>query len=138
MVLILLMPTSIVANLSYNRGEKTLRSSAILLNQSLKDDDRRCSGNKIDAIISMVDLDLEISVLEVSGSPTCLDHTHYVGDRNKIAKMLKIILNYIKINYSGCYEDFRRIKVYGIQVYGKFYVPDEYFYFKYNLMFFFS
>ncbi|CAB4494665.1 uncharacterized protein OCT59_013821 [Rhizophagus irregularis] len=31
--------------------------------------------------------------------------------------MLKIILNYIKINYSGCYEDFRRIKVYGIQVY---------------------
>ncbi|EXX60041.1 hypothetical protein RirG_183510 [Rhizophagus irregularis DAOM 197198w] len=32
-------------------GEKTLRSSAVLLNQSLKDDDRRCSGNKIDAII---------------------------------------------------------------------------------------
>ncbi|CAG8654304.1 4289_t:CDS:10 [Funneliformis mosseae] len=84
---------------------------------SLKDDDRRFSGNKIDAIISMLDLDLEISVLEVSGSPTCLDHTHYVGDRNKIAKMLKIILNYIKINYSGCYEDFRRIKVFGIQVY---------------------
>ena len=86
----------------------------------------------------MVELDLEISVLEVSGSPTYLDHTHYVGDRNKIAKMLKIILNYIKINYSGCYEDFRRIKVYGIQVYGKCYAPDEYFYFKYNLMFFFS
>ncbi|CAG8590637.1 14787_t:CDS:10, partial [Acaulospora morrowiae] len=95
--------------------EKTLRSSAILLNQSLKDNDRRCSGNGIDAIISMVDLDLEISVLEVSGSPTRLDHTHYVGDKNKIAKMLKIIINYIKTKYSGCYEDFRRIKVYGIQ-----------------------
>ncbi|RIA92761.1 hypothetical protein C1645_820164 [Glomus cerebriforme] len=63
------------------------------------------------------DLNLEISVLEVLGSPTCLNHTHYVGDKNKIAKMLKIILNYIKIHYSGCYEDFRKIKVYGIQIY---------------------
>ncbi|RGB24171.1 hypothetical protein C1646_726742 [Rhizophagus diaphanus] len=71
----------------------------------------------------MVELDLEISVLEVLGSPTCLDHTHYIGDRNKIAKMLKIILNYIKINCLGCYEDFRRIKVYGIQVYNhNFYI----------------
>ncbi|RGB27124.1 hypothetical protein C1646_719495 [Rhizophagus diaphanus] len=40
----------------------------------------------------MVDLDLEISVLE---------------------SYLKLY----QINYSGCYEDFRRIKVYGIQIY---------------------
>jgi len=90
-----------------------------LLNQSLKDDDRRCSGNKIDAIISILELDLEFSTLEVSGSPSCLDHTHYVGDRNKTAKMLKIILNFIKTNYQGDFEKFRRIKVYGVQIYGK-------------------
>ncbi|CAG8820943.1 41771_t:CDS:10, partial [Gigaspora margarita] len=98
-------------------GEKTLRCSAILLNQSMKDDNRRCSGNKIDAIMSILDLDLEFSTLEVSGSPSSLDHTHYVGDRNKTAKMLKIILNYIFIKYPGDFEKFRRIKVYGVQIY---------------------
>ncbi|CAG8601679.1 9082_t:CDS:2, partial [Funneliformis mosseae] len=81
------------------------------------DDDRRCTGNKIDAIISMVDFDLEVSTLEVSGSPSCPDHTHYIGDRNKTAKMLKIILNFIKVNYSGDFGQFRRIKVYGVQIY---------------------
>jgi hypothetical protein len=106
--------------LCFNRGESTLQCSAIQLNQSLRDDDRRCIGNKIDAIISMVDLDLEMSTLEVSGSPSYLDHTHYVGDRNKTAKMLKIILNFIKTNYPGDFEEFRRIKVFGIQIYGKF------------------
>ncbi|CAI2190844.1 11119_t:CDS:10 [Funneliformis geosporum] len=109
--------------LDCNWGEKTLRCSAILLNQSLKDDDRRCSGNKIDAIISILELDLEFSTLEVSGSPSCLDHTHYVGDRNKTAKMLKIILNFIKTNYQGDFEKFRRIKVFGVQMYDhNFYV----------------
>ncbi|KAG9294365.1 hypothetical protein G9A89_001870 [Geosiphon pyriformis] len=98
-------------------GESTLQCSAILLNQSLRDDYRRRSGNKIDSIISMVDLDLEVSIVEVSGSPSYLDHTHYVEDKNKTAKMLKIILNYIKINYSGDFEEFRRIKIYGVQIY---------------------
>ncbi|PKC66857.1 hypothetical protein RhiirA1_175664 [Rhizophagus irregularis] len=91
-------------------GEKTLRCSAILLNRSLKDDNRRCSGNKIDAIMSILDIGLEFSTLEVSGSPSKPDHIHYVGDRNKTAKMLKIILNYVYIKYSGDFEKFRRIK----------------------------
>ncbi|CAG8684094.1 203_t:CDS:10, partial [Ambispora leptoticha] len=100
-------------------GETTLRSSAALLNQSLKDDERRHPGNKIDAILSLLELDLEFCTLEVSGPPSHVDHTHYVGDRNKTAKMLKIILNFIKRNFSGDFELFRRIKVYGMQVYEK-------------------
>lgn len=103
--------------LKCNWGEKTLRCSAILLNRSLKDDNRRCSGNKIDAIMSILDIGLEFSTLEVSGSPSKPDHTHYVGDRNKTAKMLKIILNYVYIKYPGDFEKFRRIKVYGVQIY---------------------
>ncbi|CAG8703497.1 2175_t:CDS:2, partial [Funneliformis mosseae] len=99
------------------RGEKTLCYSAILLNRSLKDDNRRCFGNKIDAIMSILDIGLEFSTLEVSGSPSKLDHTHYAGDRNKTAKMLKIILNYIYIKYPGDFEKFRKIKVYGVQIY---------------------
>ncbi|CAG8594478.1 4908_t:CDS:2, partial [Scutellospora calospora] len=54
--------------LKCNWGEKTLRCSAILHNRSLKDDDRRCSGNKIDAIMSILDIGLKFSTLEVSGS----------------------------------------------------------------------
>ncbi|CAB4445458.1 unnamed protein product [Rhizophagus irregularis] len=63
--------------LKCNWGEKTLRCSAILLNHSLKDDNRRFSGNKIDAIMSILDIGLEFSTLEVSGSPSKPDHTHY-------------------------------------------------------------
>ena len=47
-----------------------------------------------------------MSTLEVSGSPSCLDYTHYIEDRNKTAKMLKIILNFIKINYPGDFGEF--------------------------------
>ena len=69
----------------------------------------------------MVDFDLKVLTLEVLGSPLCPDHTHYIGDRNKTAKMLKIILNFIKVNYSGDFREFRKIKIYGVQIYGKFY-----------------
>ncbi|CAG8502522.1 8889_t:CDS:2 [Rhizophagus irregularis] len=115
-------------------GEKTLRCSAILLNRSLKDDNRRCSGNKIDAIMSILDIGLEFSTLEVSGSPSKPDHIHYVGDRNKTAKMLKIILNYVYIKYSGDFEKFRRIKC---TVYKYMYVLPfaGIYYFKLEMMF---
>ncbi|CAG8543847.1 3029_t:CDS:2 [Paraglomus brasilianum] len=43
----------------------------------------------------IIDMGLEFSTLEVSGSPSKLDHTHYVGDQNKTAKMLKIKIIYI-------------------------------------------
>ena len=71
--------------------------------------------------MSILDLGLEFSTLEVSGPPSSLDHTHYVGDKNKTAKMLKIILNFIFTKYQGDFEKFRKIKVYGVQIYGKFY-----------------
>uniref|UniRef100_U9U3F1 Uncharacterized protein n=1 Tax=Rhizophagus irregularis (strain DAOM 181602 / DAOM 197198 / MUCL 43194) TaxID=747089 RepID=U9U3F1_RHIID len=69
-------------------------------------------------IKSPVDITVDwVSTLEVSEFPSCPDHTHYVGDRNKTAKMLKIILNFIKVNYPGDFGEFRRIKVYGVQIY---------------------
>lgn len=55
--------------------------------------------------------------MEVSGPPCNPDHAHYVGDRNKIAKNLKSILNFIRIKHSGDFEDFRKIKVVGVQIY---------------------
>ncbi|CAG8683711.1 20637_t:CDS:2, partial [Racocetra persica] len=102
-------------------GEKSLRCSAILFNNLQQDNDRRSSGNKIDAIMKLLDVNLEFLVVEVSGSPTNPDHSHYIGDRNKIAKFLKIILNFIRINYRGDFQQFRKIKVYGIQVFSNFF-----------------
>ncbi|POG62000.1 hypothetical protein GLOIN_2v1785865 [Rhizophagus irregularis DAOM 181602=DAOM 197198] len=78
----------------------------------------RENGNTIwrKRVLDLIEI-LQVSTLEVSGSPSCPDHTHYVGDRNKTAKMLKIILNFIKVNYPGDFREFRRIKVYGVQIY---------------------
>ncbi|KAG9300325.1 hypothetical protein G9A89_011398 [Geosiphon pyriformis] len=109
--------------LNFAWGEQALRCSAILLNASQQDNNRRSPGSKIDAIIMLTELGLEFSVLEVSSSPSNSDHTHYVGDRNKIAKNLKIILNFIRKKHTGNFEQFRKIKVYGIQIYDKsFYI----------------
>ncbi|CAG8767960.1 13972_t:CDS:2, partial [Racocetra persica] len=106
-------------SLKLDWGEKTLKASAVLKNELLQDDYRRSHGNKIDLVMSIVDIKLESIIMEVSGSPNEQDHTHYVGDRNKIAKMLKIIINYTITKYPGSFEVFRKIKVYGIQIYSK-------------------
>ena len=109
---------SVVANCIAARGEQALRCSAILLNES-----QTCRNpGSIDAIIMLTEPGLEFSVLEVSSSPSDPDHTHYVGDRNKTAKNLKIILNFIRKKYPGDFEQFRKMKVYGIQIYSKFYL----------------
>ncbi|CAG8741066.1 371_t:CDS:10, partial [Cetraspora pellucida] len=95
-------------------GEKSLRCSAILFNNSQQDSGRRNPGCKIDAIMKLLEVNLEVSVVEVSGSPKDPDHNHYIGDRNKIAKSLKIILNFIRMNHRGDFQRFRKIKFYGI------------------------
>ncbi|CAG8614744.1 27928_t:CDS:2 [Dentiscutata erythropus] len=68
-------------------------------------------------IIKLSKLDLEISVTEITGSSLNPDHSHFVEDRNKIAKNLKIILNFIHKTYSGNFQLFHKIKVYGVQIY---------------------
>ena len=79
----------------------------ILLNESQKDNNRRNPGKKFDAIIMLTEPGLEFSVLEVSSSLSDPHHTHYVGDRNRIAKNLKVILNFIRKKYPGNFEQLR-------------------------------
>ncbi|CAG8674336.1 8422_t:CDS:2, partial [Paraglomus brasilianum] len=98
-------------------GEKSLRAAAALLNKKQKDDSRRRSGSKIDLIMMLREIQLEFLVMEVSGPPLEDNHTHFVGDRNKIAKNLKILLNFIRTTYPGNFQEFRKIKLYGIQIY---------------------
>ncbi|CAJ0851008.1 11406_t:CDS:2, partial [Entrophospora sp. SA101] len=99
------------------KGEAQLKASLILKNELLVEDNHWNPGNKIDAIVDTLVVPLEISIIEVSGSPLDPDHTHYVGDRKKIAKMLKIMLNYIIKRYPGDLDKLRGIKLYGTQIY---------------------
>ncbi|GBB96164.1 hypothetical protein RclHR1_00270010 [Rhizophagus clarus] len=62
-------------------GETCLRASAKDRNSQKEDDKRRSAGNKIDAIITLKEEDEEFSVVEVSGSPSKQDWTHFKGDR---------------------------------------------------------
>ncbi|PKY46753.1 hypothetical protein RhiirA4_402782 [Rhizophagus irregularis] len=52
-------------------GESTLQCSADQLNQSLRDDDRRCTRNKIDAIISIHALKISLNYVIVPAKIRC-------------------------------------------------------------------
>ncbi|CAI2196804.1 17600_t:CDS:2, partial [Funneliformis geosporum] len=65
-------------------GETCLKASALDCNSQKEDDNRRSAGRKIDAIITLKEEDEEFSVVEVSGSPSKQDWTHFKGDRMKI------------------------------------------------------
>src|SRR5688572_18612468 len=91
----------------------------ILKKQKLQDDYHCCYRNKIDLVISINEFQLKMAVMKVSGLPSVFNHSHYVGDRKKIAKMLKIIINYIITNYISEFEIIRKIKFFEIQIYGR-------------------
>ncbi|CAB4429422.1 unnamed protein product [Rhizophagus irregularis] len=96
-------------------GETCLKACAKDVNSSKKDDERRSSGKKIDTIICMREEDKEFSVTEVSGPPLKNDWTHFMGDRMKIMKMLKTLMNqFAKLNPSS---DITLIKLFGLQAY---------------------
>ncbi|CAG8615435.1 8335_t:CDS:2 [Ambispora leptoticha] len=96
-------------------GETCLKACAKDVNSSKKDDECRSSGKKIDTIICMREEDKEFSVTEVSGPPLKNDWTHFMGDRMKIMKMLKTLMNqFAKLNPSS---DITLIRLFGLQAY---------------------
>ncbi|CAG8622165.1 7177_t:CDS:2 [Acaulospora morrowiae] len=96
-------------------GETCLRASARGRNSNKADDERRYNGKKIDTIISLREEDKEFSVIEVSGPPMKNDWAHFKGDRMKIAKMLKTLMNqFAELNPTS---DITLIRLYGLQSY---------------------
>ncbi|CAG8706937.1 10360_t:CDS:2 [Funneliformis caledonium] len=96
-------------------GETCLKACAKDVNSSKKDDERRSSGKKIDTIICMREEDKEFSVIEVSGPPLKNDWTHFMGDRMKIMKMMKTLMNqFARLNPSS---DITLVRLFGLQAY---------------------
>jgi hypothetical protein len=73
-------------------------------NNKLYEEDYRSKGPKIDLIIRNIQLKIDISVLEISGVNTKANQVHFLEDRLKIAKNLKIILSNILKCPSPCFH----------------------------------
>ncbi|CAG8477864.1 34077_t:CDS:2, partial [Racocetra persica] len=96
-------------------GETCLKVSAKDKNSQKEDSERRSPGKKIDTIIKLREENEEFSVIEISELPMKNDWSHYKGDRLKIGKMLKTIMNHFaEMNPSS---DITLIKLYGLQTY---------------------
>ncbi|CAG8612790.1 8111_t:CDS:2, partial [Diversispora eburnea] len=96
-------------------GETCLKASARDKNSQKEDSERRSTGKKIDTIIELREENEEFSVIEISGPPMKNNWPHYKGDRLKIAKMLKTIINhYAELNPTS---DITLVKLYGLQAY---------------------
>lgn len=64
---------------------------------------------------------LEFTIEEVSGPPDQRQHPYYFGDKLKIAKILKVMLNRTVWVYEGIGESLSLLKLYGLQIYGKYF-----------------
>ncbi|KAI9490305.1 hypothetical protein BDB00DRAFT_941095 [Zychaea mexicana] len=64
---------------------------------------------------------MDFSLVEISGPPNANNHSHHIGDRNKLAKALKQQLKKIRRTITdGDVELYEAIKLFEVQVYGKY------------------
>jgi hypothetical protein len=101
-------------------GEISLFASAEDYDLTKDDEEDRSSGRKIDIVWTTLPK-LEFAIGEVSGPPNQRQHSHFFGDKLKIAKMLKVMLNRIVRVYEGIGESLSLLKLYGLQIYGKYF-----------------
>lgn len=97
-------------------GEISLFASAEDYDLTKDDEEDRSSGRKIDIVWTTLPK-LEFAIGEVSGPPNQHQHPHFFGDKLKIAKMLKVMLNRIVRVYEGIGESLSLLKLYGLQIY---------------------
>ncbi|KAI7899826.1 uncharacterized protein BX663DRAFT_175385 [Cokeromyces recurvatus] len=99
-------------------GEVNLKAKAIEVNRYLDEDERSFTGPKIDLIIKDKKYNLEIMIVEVSGPPQKVNRTHFLEDRNKIAKNLKAMFKHIVSKMEVLSVTLiRKLKLYGLQFY---------------------
>jgi len=99
-------------------GETCLKASAKDRNLQKSDNERRSTGRKIDAIITLREEDEEFSIIEVSGPPAKKDWSHFKDDRMKLTKILKTLIN--RLAELRPNSDITSVRLYGLQSYCKF------------------
>ncbi|KAI9260269.1 hypothetical protein EDC94DRAFT_610619 [Helicostylum pulchrum] len=103
----------------YQRWETKLYCAKKNEHSSLLDAERRTPGPSIDAVFIIPFLNnLEFFIIEVSGGPAQEDFEHFIGDRNKIAKNLKIMMKHI-ISLRTDWTTYKAstLKLYGLHIY---------------------
>ncbi|CAO3619349.1 unnamed protein product [Mucor hiemalis] len=86
---------------------------------SLLDTERRTPGPSIDATFVVPFLNnVEFFILEISGPPSKDDFEHFIGDRNKMAKNLKLMMKYI-ISLRTDWRTYKAasLKLFALQIY---------------------
>ncbi|CEP15853.1 hypothetical protein [Parasitella parasitica] len=100
--------------IKFKLGEPHLQCAAANTN----DDERTQSGPKIDIILLHQVYQFAISICEISGPNHKANKNHFLGDRNKLAKNMRHILNHIEdASPTPNATSFKKVKIYGLQVY---------------------
>ncbi|CAO3640463.1 unnamed protein product [Cunninghamella echinulata] len=99
-------------------GEVSLQCKNESDNKILAANDRSASSSKIDGIIIDNVYNMEVGIIEVSGPNYKVNKVHYLEDKNKLAKNLRLIYKSIEVLKSTTSMVMMKdLKVYGIHVY---------------------
>lgn len=103
--------------LIFKPGEQKLIAVKEYENSALLEENTRLPGPNIDGIIRILCLNLDFTLVEVSGPPCSAaeNHNRYRGDRNKTGKNLKYMFKTI-ISKKGtpCIQTVKRLKLFGL------------------------
>jgi hypothetical protein len=114
-------------------GEPYLKVTADHNNDALNDKDARSKGPKIDMIFRNTQFNIDIVILEISGPNHKINQVQNLGDRFKIAKNLKIMMESLlsSARYATPINK-RKIKSYGFHIYCKYKIDIVYAWIKIN------
>ncbi|KAI9351651.1 hypothetical protein BD770DRAFT_147095 [Pilaira anomala] len=122
--------TNLFTNYRQTEDDYKFRFVALLFKALLKQNEniKKAWGEsfvgstKVDGLFSILDDESIIAMLsevEVSGPWSVVSNTHYVKDRKKLAKNLKLMLNIIYKGNVFAGFNITKVKLYGVQVYQK-------------------
>jgi hypothetical protein len=91
-------------------------------NEVLDETQRSSVGPKVDMIINNKPYDVDIALVEVSGPNWKVDKSHFLGDRNKLAKNLQSMYrDILKKHRNSSRRSSKFMKLYGLHIYRRFY-----------------
>lgn len=97
-------------------GETKLEATKIEENMAKYEDERRSVGSSIDCILRLATTNMDLMVVEVSGGNSKEEYDHFIKDRIKIAKNLKVMMKHI-MRKKLIVGEISEVQLLGMQVY---------------------